>query len=169
LDPDVEVVLRHYKHFFPEFSLAHALVYKCLWRVHPMQVEDIIKETQLSNATVYRTINYLTSKDLVKRTNFKPVSYYANDPIRNSNTHLKKLVNGIEKEFKELQQLLENSTGLSGELYLVKRDGGQQKLLIKQTREELNEIEQLLLIKKTAEEQLKQLEKQKLKQLIVYK
>lgn len=79
------------------------------------------------------------------------------------------VLNKLEKGAEKLEELLENSTSLSGELYLVKRDGGQQKLIIKETREALDKTEQLLMIKRVVEQQLKEVDKQKLKIQQTYK
>jgi len=155
MDPEVELVLKHYRHLFPDFSVPHAVVYKLLWRVHPMQTEEIVKQSSLSNATVYRILHDLLTYDLIDRTNFKPVGYYAANPVKDFNSHIKKVLIQLEKGADELDALLKNSSSLSGELYLVEKDGGQQKLIVKETRENLNEIEQLLLIKKTAEAMIK--------------
>ncbi|MFA6064906.1 MAG: helix-turn-helix domain-containing protein [archaeon] len=169
MDPDVEVVLEHYKHLFPDFSVPHAVVYKLLWRVNPMQVEEIVKHSGLSNATVYRMLHDLTMYELIERTNFKPVGYYVPNPMKDYNSQLKKIVTKLEKGAQRLENLLENSTGLSGELFLVKKDGGQQKLLLKQNHSLLNDAQQLLEIKKVCEEQLKEVDKQKLRAMAIYK
>lgn len=169
MDPDVDVVVEYYKHLFPDFSLPHFLVYKLLWRVEPIPVDKVIQETGLSKATVYKVLRDLALCGLVNRTNFSPTAYYALDPLKTYNSHLKKTLTKLEKGADKLETLIQNSTSLSGELYLVKRDGGQQKILIKQTRETLDKTEQLLAIKKAAEEQLKEIDKQKLKSLVCYK
>ncbi|MFA6420530.1 MAG: hypothetical protein WCW13_07035, partial [archaeon] len=85
------------------------------------------------------------------------------------NSNLKKILTKLEKGADRIEALLLNSTSLSGELYLVKRDGGQQKLLIKQNREVLNNTQQLLEIRKVIDEQLKETDKQKLKTIAIYK
>jgi predicted nucleic acid-binding Zn-ribbon protein len=69
---------------------------------------------------------------------------------------------------KRIKKLIENSSGLSEEIYLIKRDGGQQKLITKKTRTIVNQTEQLLQIKKAAEEQLKEIDKQNLKTTGIY-
>ena len=134
-----------------------------------MQVEEIIKESGLSVATVYRMLHDLTMYELIERTNFKPVGYYVSNPMKDYNSHLKKVVTKLEKGAQRLENLIQNSTGLSGELYLAKKDGGQQRLIIKQTHSLLNDTQQLLEIKKAIDEQLKEVDKQKLKTLAIYK
>jgi len=169
MDPDVDVVLDYYKHLFPDFSLPHFAVYKLLWRVEPLPVETIIEQTGLGKTTTYNILRDLALCGLINKTNFSPIGYYAVDPIKTYNSNLKKVLNKLEKGAERVEALLQNSTSLSGELYLVKRDGGQQKLLMKQNRALLNDAQQLLEIKKVVEEQLKELDKQKLKTIAVYK
>jgi sugar-specific transcriptional regulator TrmB len=169
LDPDVDVVVDYYKHLFPDFSLHHFTVYKLLWRIEPISPETIIQETGLSKTTTYTVLRDLALSGLVNRTNFSPIGYYAIDPVKTYNSNLKKILNKLEKGAERLENLIQNSTSLSGELYLVKRDGGQQKLLMKQNRELLNDTKQLLEIRKVIDEQIKETDKQKLKTIAVYK
>lgn len=169
MDPDASVVLDYYKHLFPDFSLPHFAVYKLLWRVEPIPVETIIQETGLSKTTTYNILRDLALCGLVSKTNFSPVAYYATDPIKTYNSNLKKVLTKLEKGAERLEELLQNSTSLSGELYLVKRDGGQQKLLIKQNRSLLNNAQQLLEIRRVIDEQLRETDKQKLKTMAIYK
>ena len=169
MDPDVDIVWEHLKHLFPDYSINHARIYKLLWRVEPMSGETIANTTGLSKTTVYRVLHDLVSTELVEKTNFKPIGYYASNPVKSYNQTLKKTLKKLEKGADKLESLLKNSTSLSGELYLVKRDGGQQKLLLKQNRALLNDTERLLEIKKAVEEQLKEADKTKLKKYAVYK
>ncbi len=163
------MVIDYYKHLFPDFGLHHFAVYKLLWRVEPIPVETIISETTFSKTTIYGILRDLALCGLINKTNFSPIGYYAVDPLKTYNSNLKKVLNKLKKGAERLEALIQNSTSLSGELYLVKRDGGQQKLLIKQTRETLNKTEQLLQIKKVVEEQLKEIDKQKIRPTVIYK
>ncbi|MDD4082004.1 MAG: helix-turn-helix domain-containing protein [Sphaerochaetaceae bacterium] len=169
MDPDVNVVLEYYKHLFPEFNVYHAVVYKLLWRIEPLNGEEIVKQTGFAKSTIYRTLHDLCAYNLVNKTNFKPIGYYVANPMKDYNSNLKKVLTKLEKGAEKLESLLENSTSLSGEIFLVKKDGGQQKLFLKETRALLSETEQLLQIKKAAEEQLKIVDKQKLRTIIAYK
>ena len=84
-------------------------------------------------------------------------------------TNLVKISNsvfGICKSLKNYKISL--IIGLNGELYLVKRDGGQQRLILKQGRAGV-EQGQLLEIKKVVEFQLKEAENQKAKAWAVYR
>jgi len=168
IDPDVDIVWDYYKHLFPEFTVHHALIYKILWRVEPLPGEDISKNTGISKTTVYRTLHDLCSAGLVEKTNFKPIGYFAINPLKAYNSNFKQILKKLEKGAQILEKLVENSTSLSGELYLVKRDGGQQRLIMKQNRTFLNDAKQLLEIRKVIDEQLKEVDKQKLKVPIRY-
>ena len=168
IDPDVDIVWSYYKHLFPEFTVNHALVYKMLWRVEPMPGEDISKNTGISKTTVYRALHDLCSAGLVEKTNFKPIGYFALNPLKSYNSNLKQVLKKLEKGAEILEKLVENSTSLSGEIYLVKRDGGQQRLLMKQNRAFLKDTKQLLEIRKIVDAQLKEVDKQKLRSVAVY-
>ena len=169
VDPDVDVVIDYYKHLFPDFSLHHFAVYKLLWRVEPMPVEKIIEQGGLGKTTTYKILRDLALCGLVNKTNFSPTGYYALDPLKTYNSNLKKVLTKLEKGAEKLESLIQNSTSLSGELYLVKRDGGQQKLLMKQNRALLNDAQQLLEIRKVIDEQIKEVDKTKLKSIAIYK
>jgi len=169
MDSDVDMLWDYYRHLFPDFSINHAMIYKLLWRVEPVSGEEIAKQTDLSKTTVYNTLRDLLLAGLINRTSFKPIGYYANNPIKTYSSSIKRVVKKLETGVNKLETLLNNSSGLSGELYLVKRDGGQQKLLIKQNRELLDDTEQLLQIKKVVEEQLKETDKLRLKGCAIYK
>jgi len=134
-----------------------------------MPVETIIEEAGLSKTTTYTILRDLALCGLINKTNFSPAGYYATDPLKTYNSNLKKVLNKLEKGAERLENLIENSTSLSGELYLVKRDGGQQKLLMKQNRAFLDDTQQLLEIKKVIEDQLREVDKQKIKGIAVYK
>ena len=168
-DPDVDTVINYYKHFFPEFSNHHFKIYKLLWRVEPMQVDTIIQESGLSKSTTYTILKDLAMSGLVNKTNYSPVGYYVVDPLKDYNSHLKQALKKLEKGAEIMKKLKENSTSLSNELYLVKRDGGQQRLLSKQNRALLNDTQQLLEIRKVIDEQIKEVDKSKLKSYAVYK
>ena len=169
MDSDVNVVIDYYKHLFPDFSLYHFSVYKLLWRVEPMQVETIVEQSGLRKTKTYRVLRDLALCGLINKTNFSPTGYYAADPVKTYNSNLKKILTKLEKGAERVESLLKNSSGLSGELYLVKRDGGQQKLMIKQNRAILDDAQQLLEIRKVIDEQIKEVDKQKLKAVAVYR
>ncbi len=166
MDPDVDLVWDFFKHIFPEFSVKHAQIYKLLWRLEPLSGEQIEKDTGISKATVYKVLHELILLGLVNKTNFKPVGYYAAEPLKVYNSHAKKLAAKLEYGKEKLESLLKNSSGLSGELYLVKKDGGQQRLILKNTRADAG-TEQLIEIKKAVEKQIE--ERQKLKEWAVYR
>lgn len=168
-DPDVDVVFGYFRHLFPDFTPSHARVYKLLWRISPTPIRDIQKETGISIATIYKILNNLSKIGLVHKTAFKPVGFYALNPIKDYTSHLKKIASKLEKGAQQLENLLQNSSGLSEEIYLVKKDGGQQKLVSKENRKTIQDEQQLQKIIQVAGEQLKETEKKKLKEYVIYK
>ncbi|HLC92479.1 MAG TPA: helix-turn-helix domain-containing protein [archaeon] len=166
-DPDVNLVWDFLKHIFPEYSIRHAQVYKLLWRLEPKSGDSIESETGLCRATVYKILHELIVDGLVMRTGVKPVGYYAADPVKAYASHTKKLVAKLEDGKERIERLVHNSSGLSGELYLVKRDGGQQRLIIKKGRAGAD-TEQLIQLKRVVEEQIQEAGRQKAKAWVVY-
>lgn len=168
-DPDVALVFEYYRHLFPDFTLNHATIYKMLWRIAPTPIDDILKETGLSTSTVYRIMEYLGKAGLITKTTFKPIGFYAINPIKDYSNYIKRTLSKLEKGAEQLENLLKNSSGLSNEIYLAKLDGGQQKLMQKENRKNIQDEQQLLTIIHTAEEQLKENGKKKLKEYAIYK
>jgi predicted transcriptional regulator len=168
-DPDVALVFEYFRHLFPDFTLNHATIYKMLWKIAPTPVDDIMKETGYSIATVYKILNQLSKEGLIHKTAFKPIGYYAINPIKDYSNHIKKILSKLEKGANQIEQLLKNSSGQSGEKYLIKNDGGQQKLLLDENRKTIRDEQQLLAIKDVIEAQLKETEKKKLKEYAIYK
>lgn len=167
MDTDVGVVWDFFKHLFPEFTVNHALVYKLLWRLEPKSGEDIIRETGISKATTYRILHDLVLSSLVVKTSFKPVGYYAANPLKSYNLNAKRLAVKLETGKGKLENLIQNSTGLSGELYLVKRDGGQQRLIAKENRQAILDGGRLRELRKAIDQQL--LEADKATQITIYR
>ena len=167
IDTDVELIWDYLRHIHPEFSLNHVLVYKSLWRVEPKIGEDIIGECGLARATTYKILKELVNAGLVKKTGFKPIGYYAKSPVKDYYNYSRKLIKKLEKGKEELKKVLNNSSSLSGEIYLIKRDGGQQRLLMKQNRSLLKDTQQLLEIRKVIDEQIKEVDRQKLKYAVI--
>jgi len=169
LDTDVSIVVKYFGHLFPDFSLSHFTIYKLLWRIDPLTPQKVIQETGISKTTTYEILKDLTLNGLVNKTNFDPIAYYAIDPIKTYHSNLKKFKSKLEKGREKLENLIKNPNPQSKEIYLIQHENGQQKLFLKETRGELNETQQLLQIKKAAEEQLKENEKQKIKTIPIYK
>lgn len=167
MDPDVDLVWDFFKHLFPEFTVNHAQVYKLLWRLEPKSGEDVVRETGISKATTYRILHDLVLSGLVVRTSFKPVGYYAANPLKSYNLNAKKIWAKLETGRGRLENLIQNSTGLSGELYLVKRDGGQQRLIVKQNRQAILDGGRLRELRKAIDQQL--LEAEGGGQVVVYR
>jgi len=161
IDTDVELIWDYLRHIHPEFSLNHVLVYKSLWRVEPKNGEDIIGECGLARATTYKILKELVNAGLVKKTGFKPIGYYAKSPVKDYYNYSRKLIKKLEKGKEELKKVLNNSSSLSGEIYLIKRDGGQQRLLIKKSRQTIKDEQQLNEIKKAVDHQLNEINQSK--------
>jgi len=143
LDTDVLLVHDLFKHVFPDFSLNHVVVYRALWRIEPLSGERVMEETGLSRATVFRLLSELVAAGLIKKTSFKPVGYYAENPVKTYGSFSKKVVFKIRKGKEQLKKLVKNSSSLSNEQYLVKRDGGQTRMISTQTRQNLSDENEL--------------------------
>ena len=106
----------------------------------------------------------LVKVGLVKKTNFKPVGYFAQNPEKTYSELFQKTFSKLKKGKEIIHRLLTNSSGLSGELYLIQRDGGQKMLVNKQTRQTILDEFQLREFKKIIEIQLIEAERKKLKE-----
>jgi hypothetical protein len=131
---------------------------------------------QLNRAKDYSAISpknkellFRVYHDLIKRTNFRPIGYFAPNPIKDYLFHLKKLKTKFEKGEAKIKAVIENSIGQTQEVFLLKKDDDQQKLFSKQTRTILKQSTQLIQIKNAAEEQLRLLDKQRFKNHAIYK
>ncbi len=169
MDPDVGLVWDLLRHMFPEFTIKHAEVYKILWRLEPKSADAVEAETRFSKATIYKILHQLVLVGLVNKTPFKPVGYYATDPLKAYNTNAKKVLAKLEGGKAKIGLLASGSSGLSGELYLVGNGAGQQKLLLKHSRIAIKDTIQLLQIKKAAEQQIREAEDNKAKVWAVYR
>ena len=164
LDTDVLEMHDVFRHVFLDFSLNHVVVYRVLWRIEPLSGEKVILETGLSRATAYKLLNELVAAGLVKKTAFKPVGYYANNPVKVYNYYLLKTVSKLKKGKEKLKKIVGNSTSLSAEEYLVKIDGGQTKLINVQTRETITDKQTLIQYQKGLSNKIDEIEKSKMKQ-----
>lgn len=152
-----------FRHFFPDLSRNHARVYRLLWRIEPLTGEAVIKETGLARATAYKILKDLVRLDLIKKTNMSPVCYFAENPVTAYNHHMQRMSRLLQKGRKIVTKLVENSSSLSEELYLIELDGGQKRLVSKKSRQTILDEYTLREMRRTIDEQLKQAEQAKLK------
>ncbi|VVC00664.1 Sugar-specific transcriptional regulator TrmB [uncultured archaeon] len=152
-----------YRHIFPGFSQSHIAVYRCLWRIEPRTGEEIIAETGLAKATVFKALSSLVKEGLVKKMRLGKVCYCAPDPLGDYAVLCRGLRSKLESGKETIGSLIKNSSGLGGEVYLVKRDGGQQRLILKGTRETLTDECKLLDLRRAIDSQLRQASEQKAK------
>lgn len=169
MDTDLELAWEPFKHLYPHFSYNHLTLYRLLWRIEPLTADQIIKKSVFSKPTVYKILNDLIAIGLVKKTNLNPPSYFAENPVKTYDRNANNLIKKLKKGKNDMQKLVQNSSGLSGELYLIERDGGQKRLISKNSRQSLLDEFQLREIKKVAEQQLIELEHGKTKAWAVYR
>ena len=153
-----------FRHVYPDFTLNHVLVYRCLWRVEPLSGEKVIGETGLSRTLAYRLLAELVVSGLVKKTRFKPVGYYAENPSKTFYSKAETIVSKLRKGREQLKKIVDNSSSLSDEEYLIKLDGGQTKIISLQTRENLNDETALREYRDALNKKLGEIEKKKLKE-----
>lgn len=161
MDTDVETVFALYRHIFADFTQNHASIYKLLWRIEPISPENIIAQANISRATTFKILKDLVVFGLVKKTSFKPVGYYAPSPVEIFCAKMKVTVSKLENGKEKLAALMNNSSGLSGEIFLIKRDGGQQTLINKTTRKKISDEKCLFEIRNAVDCQLGQMKTRK--------
>jgi len=162
-DADILAIHDTFKHMHPDFTLNHVLVYKTLWRIEPLNGDRVIDLTGLSRPTVYRILKELVAKDLVKKTNFRPTGYYADNPMKKYSIYEQKVLNKLKKGKEEMKKALKNSSSLSEEKYFIKKEGGQTKLISLETRQTLSDGELLKEYRDGITRQLENKDKEKLK------
>ncbi|GEM_PF-6412970 len=139
------------------------MVYRSLWRIEPMSSDEIISHTGLGRATVFKMLAELLREGLVKKTKYRPVGYHAPEPLKAYSMHSRRVCIRLRSGREKIDTLIRNSSGLSGELYLVKRDGGQQRLLTKGTRQVLLDEEKLRELRQAIDSQLAEAGQQRLR------
>ncbi len=163
MDIELEQLWGIYRHVFPGFSRNHMLAYRCLWRIEPKTAEQVAAQTGLGRATAFKMLSELMREGLVKKNGFRPVGYYASDPLRAYSISCQRLLVKLRKGREKIGSLISNSSGLGGELYLIKRDGGQQRLISKETRHAVLDEEVLRQLRSAIDAQLEQAGQQKLR------
>jgi predicted transcriptional regulator len=163
MDPDVLLVHDLFKHVYPDFTLNHVTVYMSLWRIEPLSGEKVIELTGLSRATAYKILNELVAAGMLKKTSFKPIGYYAENPAKTYFACMQKVVSKLNKGKEQLKKIIDNATSLSDEEYLIKLDGGQTKLISMQTHEPISDGEKLKEYRDGLDNKLKEIEHKKLK------
>lgn len=163
MDIELEQLWSIYRHVFPGFSRNHMLVYRSLWRIEPKAAEQVAAETGLGRATAFKLLSELMREGLVKKNGFRPVGYYANDPLRVYSLSSQRIAIKLRKGRAKIESLINNSSGLGGELYLIRRDGGQQRLISKETRHAVLDEEKLRQLRSAIDIQLEEAGQQKLK------
>lgn len=91
----------------------------------------------------------------------------AANPLKSYALNAKRVAAKLENGRGRLENLMQNSTGLSGELYLVKRDGGQQRLIVKRNRQAILDGGQLRELRKAIDQQLQEAERET--QIVAYR
>lgn len=152
-----------FRHFFPEFSRNHARIYRLLWRIEPLAVDAIVKEIGLARSTAYHILNDLLNVGLIKKTNQTPICYFAENPEAAYSNHLQQLSTRLKRGRDLISKLVNHSSSLSEELYLIEGDGGQKRLITKKSRQTVLDEFRLREIRRSIDVQIKQVEQSKLK------
>lgn len=168
MDTDVELIYSLYRCIIPEFTKSHALIYRLLWRVEPLGGARVSKEAGICRAKTFAILKQLVILGMVKKTSFKPIGYFARDPAGIYSSFLRKAWPRLESGKEKIRELVQNSSGLSGEVYLVRLDGGQQTIISKETRECITDRRALAEIKAAADRQLSHA-RMKVKEWAIYR
>jgi len=169
MDTDLNLLCEFMQHIYPKFTLNHFLVYKLLWQIAPKNWETVIEQSGLCRGTVYKILKELMQEELIQKTNFSPVGYFAIDPVKAYSLKSEKIILKLENGREKIKQLIENSSSLSNEAYLIKKDGCQTKLINVETRETIRDEDELKGIKKAVDERLTEVELGRQKAFAVYR
>jgi sugar-specific transcriptional regulator TrmB len=163
LDTDVLAIPRVFSDLVPRFGCNHAMVYRCLLSVEAKTASSIIRETKLCKQVVYRVIKDLVLFGLIKRIGSGPTMFFADKPVQKMGVLINRKKKLLDEKVLVLKKIIGNATGLSGEDYLIRLNGGQQKLVNSQTRLEVTDKDILIQMKRTIEEKIREKEKAELK------
>ena len=163
MDTDTLLIHDLFKHIFPDFSLNHVIVFKELWKIEPLTGEQVIECTGLSRATGFKILSELVACGLIKRTSFKPIGYYSDNPEKVFVGFSQKIVSKLRRGQEQIKKIVSNSSGQSNEKYLIKLDGGQSKLIDLKTHQELEDEQKLREYKEGIVSSIQRKERQKLK------
>lgn len=160
---DTEPVWNLFRHLFPELTRNHIRLYRLLWRIEPLSGEQIIKECGLARATTYKILNELVRTNLIQKSHKAPIKYFAKSPVAAYTAQLDHIAHKLKKGKEMIHQLVENSSSLSEEIYLIQLDGGQKRLLSKKSHQTILDEFSLREIRRTVDSQIKEVEQSKLK------
>ncbi len=153
----------------PRFGPNHAQVYRCLLSTQAKPARMLIEETRLCRPVVYRVLSDLVSYSLVRQLPGSPSMFFAEKPTQRLTSLCGQFKKRLDSRVGELKKIVDNSTSLSGEEYLIRIDGGQSLLINRRTRQATLDEYKLREIKKVVEEQLRMQEQTKVKAWAVYK
>lgn len=91
----------------------------------------------------------------------------AESPLNAYSNRLTQISSKLKRGREMVKRLVENSSSLSEELYLIELDGGQKRLMSKNTRQTILDEYHLREIKRTIEAQIVEAEQSKLKPWMV--
>jgi sugar-specific transcriptional regulator TrmB len=78
----------------------------------------------LARSSTYIVLNDLLKVGLIKKTTLAPVSYFAENPEAAYSNHLQQLSMRLKRGRDLISKLMNHSSRLSEELYLIEVDGG---------------------------------------------
>ncbi len=160
---DTEPIWNLFRHLFPELTRNHIRLYRHLWQIEPLSSEQLIKVCGLSRATIFRLLNDLLKAGLIHKNHQSPVSYYAANPLTVYSDQLDCIASKLKKGKEMIHKIVESSSSLSEELYLIQLDGGQKRLMSKKTRQTILDEFALREIRRSIDAQIKEAEQSKLK------
>ena len=141
----------------PGFGVNHSRVLWCLLGGEPKTAKDISKATGLSKFFVYPVLRQLEAFGLIKSNGLHPKTFFVEEPLKFFDLQKKSQEKDLEAKKRELKKLIDNSSALSGEEYLIKINGGQTRLINKKTNSVVVDEFEVYSIKKRLEEQLVQI------------
>ncbi len=163
LDPDEIAIRRVFEGLIVVFGSNHARVFKCLLSTEAKTAKQIIDETMVYRAVVYRTLKDLLRHGLIKTTPSSPALFFVEKPVQKTRVLINKKKRELDKKVKELKKIINNATSLSGEEYLIMINGGQKKLINKKTKQTFLDEYELKELRKVIDEKIKQVQLSKLK------
>lgn len=152
-----------YVHLFPGFTENHVKIYRYLWCIEPKGNDEIIRDTGLARATVFKILAELLGKGLISKNKSRPIAYYSGNPLEAYSLFSQRVITRLKKGREKLGSIMGKPWGVDTELYFVKWENGEQKLVSKSTRQALLDEEKLMELRKAIDTQLEAAGVQKLR------
>ena len=160
-DAQADSLWAFYRHAFPALSQSHITVYRLLW-TGPCGAEQVIAASGLARSTVYVILRELVAADLVKKSERKPVKYWAEKPLEAYSRQCRKVASRLAAGKEMVKGALKGGCGAEHEI-VVKLGAAGHKILHRRTRSEVQDEQRLREIRRVVDARLTEVADRKMR------